>query len=227
MSDASNCAGELLAQRYEPGGAVLVELVQSRPDALRPAPCRRVPSRCGPLLHSSDDVDESPAGLAPRRVPVELQRDPHIVVVIHKPKSRRHHADDLCRSIVQLDKAADDTSIAAEPRLPQAMADDGHIGRIRAIVVFVDRAAEDRFNTEHWKELRRDRLQGQSRRFTRACQDRRASGRPCRDAFERAVVALPIEPVRRRDRVVTVAAPRLVHHDQVSPSGYGSGRSSS
>ena len=59
----------------------------------------------------------------------------------------------------------------------------------------------------------------QSRRFTRASQGRRAAGRPCRDAFERSVVALPIEPGRRRDRVVTVAAPRLVHHDQVFAVG--------
>ena len=150
-----------------------------------------------------------PPALAPRRVPVELQRDPYIDVVKHKSKSRRHHAYDLCRRIVQLDKAADDTSITAEPRLPQMMADNGHSRRIRAVVILVDASSEHRRDTKQWKEFGRDRLHAQSGRFTGASQDRSTSGRPCRDAFERVVVALPIEPGRRRDRVMTVAAPAL------------------
>ena len=158
MSDVLHLTGKLLAQRHEPGRPVPVELVcrgQTTCDLIHVSACCL---DAGSRFHSSDDVDESPAALAPWSVPVELQRDPRIVVVIHKPELRRHHAHDLCRSVVELDKAAHDVSIAAEPRLPQAMTDDGHIGRIRAIVVLVDRAAEDRFNTEHWKELRRDRL---------------------------------------------------------------------
>ena len=99
------------------------------------------------------------------------------------------------------------------------MADNGHSRRIRAVVILVDDSSEHRRDTKQWKEVGRDRLHTQPGRFTGASQGRRASGRPCRDAFERAVVALPIEPGRRRDRVMAVAVPRFVHHHQVFALG--------
>src|SRR5688572_11535085 len=114
---------------------------------------------------------------------------------------------------------SDEVSIAAEPRLPQMMADNGHNRRIRAVVILADHSPEHRCDTKQWKEIRRDRQHPQSRRFTGASQGHRASAHPCRDAFERSVVALPIEPVRWRDRVVAVALPRFVHHRQVIALG--------
>ena len=219
-------AGKLLAQWHEPGRSVPVELVcrgQAICDLIHISASRL---DAGSRFHSSDDADESPAALAPWRVPVELKRDPGIVVVIHEAKSRRHHTHYLCRSVVQLDKVAYEVSITTKVRLPQAMTDDGEIRRIRAIVVFVERAAKDRCNTKHRKKLRRDRLQGQSRRFTGACQDCR---RPGAHAATRSSVRLS------RCQSSQVAGETelwlLLFRDsytitRFSPSGYGSGRNS-
>ena len=163
---------------------------------------------------SADNVDEAAiGGLAPWASAVELSREPHVGVLVHKAESRRHDADDLILPIVELDEASLDIPIAAEAVLPQTMADDGHERRIRPVVVLGNRTTEHRCDAKQRERTRARRPAAQTCDASPAPVKMSDRVRHVANPFERLAVALPIEPVRRRHAVFACRLP-LVHHHQ-------------
>ena len=194
---------------------------------MRPAPYRRVPSRAVPGFTRATTLMNRPPASRQGAFRSSCNGDPGVDVVKDKSKSRRHHAYDLCRRIVQLDKAADDISIAAEPRLPQAMADNGHNRRIRAVVILVDDSSEHRRDTKQWKEFGRDRLHTQS---VASPAPVKIAARPDAHAATRSSVRLSrcqSSQVAGETELWLLLLRASYTITRFSPSGYGSGRSSS
>ena len=63
---------------------------------------------------------------------LEHARREHLHLRVGRAHPRRRDADDLPRHAVQRDRAADEIGAAAEPRLPQLVADDAHRRAVRA-----------------------------------------------------------------------------------------------
>jgi hypothetical protein len=63
-----------------------------------------------------------------------LIRGPQVDVLAHEAEARGHHADDLVRTIVELDRAADCAAIPAELVLPGAVAEYGNAWTPRTVV---------------------------------------------------------------------------------------------
>ena len=73
---------------------------------------------------------------------------------MHEAKAGGHHADDLVRLIVDLDRAADCALIATQLVLPDAVAEYGDAWAVRTVVLIGDRAAKERCDAEQRKEFR-------------------------------------------------------------------------
>src|SRR5206468_10752382 len=104
---------------------------------------------------ASDDLDETSVGrLPPWAVSIELIGGPQVDILPHEAEAGGHHADDLVREIVELDRAADCAPIATELVLPGAIAEHGNAWAVRTVVLIGDRAAKERSDAEQRKEFR-------------------------------------------------------------------------
>ena len=99
-------------------------------------------------------MDEASVGLPPRAVSIELRCGPQVDILLHEAKAGGHHADDLVRAIVELDRAADGAPIATQLVLPGAVAEHGDAWAVRTVVLIGDRAAKERCDAEQRKEFR-------------------------------------------------------------------------
>ena len=100
-------------------------------------------------------MDETSVGrLPPRAVSIELRCGPQVDILLHEAKAGGHHADDLVRALVELDRAADGAPIATQLVLPGAVAEHGDAWAVRTVVLIGDRAAKERCDAEQRKEFR-------------------------------------------------------------------------
>ena len=97
--------------------------------------------------------EESSVALA-AEFPVERERRPQLGAR-RKYEARRHHTDDRARKVVDPHDATDDARIGAEPAMPETVAQDDDVRRIRvAGVVGGEHAAERRTRGEHMEIAR-------------------------------------------------------------------------
>ena len=201
-------AGQLLAQRHKAHRRMFVECVRRRQalaDALHLG-SGRPQSRC--RIETGDDIDGPSVGLAPCSTAIELVGAPQIVFLRHESEPGRHDADDFSRIVVQLDRASEDARVAAKTALPELMAEDGNPRCVWPVVVGRYGPAQKWRHAQQREEFRGDELHLQARRLAVAGQ-RPRTRRPCRQRLQRAAVALPIQPVGRRDGVAPPSARRL------------------
>src|ERR1044071_2218993 len=104
----------------------------------------------------------------------DVQRSPYIRLQ-DKAKVGRHHTDAIVCCAVQQDRAPDYLRVAAEPSLPQVLADDDDAPRAGAIFFGHKSAATLRRHAERLKKIGRDLKPLQSFRLSVAGQ----IGRPC------------------------------------------------
>ena len=79
------------------------------------------------------------------------------VALVENLEAGRRHADHGERLAVQRDGLADDRRVAAEARMPQALADHDDVGA-RARIVVAEGAADQQWNAQQGEELLRDGL---------------------------------------------------------------------
>ena len=130
--------------------------------ASREARCDRVGLRLrlrgSRARRESSDEAKNPqcAVLALLRTTVhrERHRRPQLELARGKLEGGRHHADDEASAPIELDGAPDNRAVAAEPPLPQPMAEDD---MERRAVFARKRTADERRNAEGVEEVRRHR----------------------------------------------------------------------
>ena len=83
---------------------------------------------------------------------LEHARREHLHLRVGRAHPRRRDADDLPRHAVQRDRAADEIRAAAEPRLPQLVADDADRRAVRHVLLRREVAAERRTDAERRQE---------------------------------------------------------------------------
>ena len=169
----------------------------------RAAPDRRC------RLEPGDDVDEAAGGLAPRSTAIELVA-----------RSRRRCPGDMNRKPAGMTPmtsaglsfnwidAADDARVAAEASLPQLMAEDGDPRRVRPVVLGRHRPAEQRLRRRAAGRTPRRRAARSIASARRRRSASRARRRHAASDCERAALALPVEPVGRRDGVAAASTRR-------------------
>ena len=69
----------------------------------------------------------------------------------------RHHADHRVRLVVEQHLPADDRRVAAEPRLPEPVAEEHRAGRAVAIVGLGEQPADERLHAQRREQIGRDR----------------------------------------------------------------------
>ena len=148
---AVHLAGQLLAQRHEHDGRVLVERILRRHLAGENLHLgsRGHQGRCRP--EASDNLEEAPGRLAPGLLSIELPGGPQVGVLEDEPEPRGHDADDLDRSVIELDGAANRTSIAGQALLPEFVADHGDGRHVRSVIVRGEDASEPRVDPNNGK----------------------------------------------------------------------------
>src|SRR6185437_491779 len=118
---------------------------------------------------------------------VEGEWRPKIGLVTWKLELSGHHTDDLCRRIIQTQRAADNAWITAEASLPERMTDHADLVLALHVFAFGKRATEQRIDAEDLEEVRGHSSDRQSFRLARAGEVR--GGRVVnRDRFKRAIL---------------------------------------
>ena len=85
---------------------------------------------------------------------VEVVRLPELRLRCGKRQRRRHHADDLDTVPIDLDHPTDDTGVAAEARLPEPVAEDGHRRGAGTPILSGEDPAQPRRCAHHLEERR-------------------------------------------------------------------------
>ena len=203
----TNLSGHLLMHRDDaraPAGVELGKLLrQLRGDAGHVGLGRRD----GDARLESPDRDE-PAAARRAILLAETDGKPEVDVRIEDAEPSRHHADDRERLALDLNAAAERGAIAAEPRLPVAVADDRE-GPLADVLGLGERAAERGRDAQDRKErsaddLLRHHLRRQARAGDGDLERQRYGG----DVFERMLAVAPVEEVRRGSDVGHVPAAR-------------------
>src|SRR6185503_13074456 len=83
---------------------------------------------------------------------------------------RRHYADDCRRLVIQSDLPADDLTVAAEPSLPQTIANHCNAGLSLATLVRLKRPAQHWISAQHREQVRGPKLDRYLFRFAVAGQ---------------------------------------------------------
>ena len=82
-------------------------------------------------------------------------------------KTSRHHADDMINVVIQAQSLADNVRVGSEFPPPQPVADHGLQVEAGSGIVRIECAAQLRVYTEHREVIRRDLLEGETRRAVR------------------------------------------------------------
>ena len=148
------------------------------------------------------------------RLGAERNRDVERAADVDAEEARRRDADDRERHALDRQRSADDVGRAAEPALPEGVADDRHRA-IRAaaapVVVGRPRPSEDRLNAEHVEiaSARPDAVDELGRSALREVEPRARPGEGAVEELRPVADGLP-------DRVGPRRSPlrQLAHHDE-------------
>ena len=116
----------------------------------------------------------------------------------------RHHADNRVRPAIERDRAADDRSVGSKSRLPQTVAEHGHV-HARPVLLLRERASQHRADPEYVEQIPRDPgdVEPHGRTTPRQFGRTWSVGR---DPVERLLLTLDVDEVRRRERGVSGTA---------------------
>jgi hypothetical protein len=88
-----------------------------------------------------------------RRAGVELQRHPHLRLIVRQVELRRRHADDRDRHRAEADARADHTRVTVEALPPKGVAEHRHRGGVRPVVGVGEASSEERPCADHLEEV--------------------------------------------------------------------------
>ena len=143
------------------------------------------------------------AGLSIIPALVQTKRNPKLRAVAEELEASRHHADDGVDVSAQVDGTTHDIGIAAEPPLPQPLAQENHWRPIGQILLRRECAPEHRVDAEHRKQVGGDCLAAELLRLTRPDQIQ-ASIPKSRHSFKDGVLNLPVQEISGRHHVSCV-----------------------
>jgi hypothetical protein len=107
---------------------------------------------------SARDHSQKLAVRRPRIVGIQAQGNEHIHPGLHHPEARRQHTHHGVRLVAQADRLARDCRVAAEPALPQGMAQQDEVGVAGLVLLAAERPPHDRLHSQQREEIRRDAL---------------------------------------------------------------------
>ena len=176
---------------------------------------------------------ERDAGLEPRReiqvlVRVaagerrRLERERHEQIGLAGEEARealRHHADDLIRLAIQLDRLSDRARLAGKEPRPHAVAQHDDVLLARVVVVAAERAAEHRRHAEHVKPVAGD-AHARYALGVAGAGEVRAELRLDGDRLEALRLVAVVAEAARRHRRLHVVERRIEVLDRHQPRGY-------
>jgi hypothetical protein len=91
-----------------------------------------------------------------RGVGIQSQRDPELGIARREAEPVRHHAHDLARASVHVQRVSEHVAIPAKARAPQGFRYEDCFGTVRQVLFRREIAAQQRRDAQHRYQRRRD-----------------------------------------------------------------------